>query len=215
MILVFILLGIIIFLLSISIILLLSTIQIEIKNLKIGNIENVNKSNIKDIYEIKIILYFLEKIPVFGFRLDSKKMKKISNSKQLEKIKLTQLKNISNDNKVLEKQMLAIIKNIRIKNLNLRIDLGLEDAILTSYLIAFLSSVIGIIIPHITNKKQIKDVMYIVNPIYENENKYHISLNSIIYLKIVHIINSMSKIKKGRDKNERTSNRRAYAYSYE
>ena len=171
MILVFILLGIIIFLLSISIILLLSTIQIEIKNLKIGNIENVNKSNIKDIYEIKIILYFLEKIPVFGFRLDSKKMKKISNSKQLEKIKLTQLKNISNDNKVIEKQMLAIIKNIRIKNLNLRIDLGLEDAILTSYLIAFLSSFIGIIIPHITNKKQIKDVMYIVNPIYENENK--------------------------------------------
>ena len=48
------------------------------------------------------------------------------------------------------------------------------------------------------------------------KNEYYISLDSIISIKIVHIINSMLIfVKKGRDKNERTSNRRPYAYSYE
>ena len=53
MVLVFILLGIIIAVLLIFTILLLSKIQIEIKNLKIGNKEE-NRGRIKDKYEVKI-----------------------------------------------------------------------------------------------------------------------------------------------------------------
>ena len=213
MVLVFILLGIIIAVLLIFTILLLSKIQIEIKNLKIGNKEE-NRGRIKDKYEVKITLYFLEKIPILWFRLNDKKIRKISNSKQLEKIDLKAIeKNVK-----FNKETIQIIKNIKIKisKLNLRIDIGTEDAILTSYLIAFIASLIGIILPHIVQKNKINNCKYIVNPIYQNRNIYHVNLDSIISIKIVHIIYSMLIfVKKGRDKHERTSNRRAYAYRYE
>ena len=65
MVLVFILLGIIIAVLLIFTILLLSKIQIEIKNLKIGNKEE-NRGRIKDKYEVKITLYFLKKYLYYG-----------------------------------------------------------------------------------------------------------------------------------------------------
>lgn len=213
MVLVFILLGIIIAVLLIFTILLLSKIQIEIKNLKIGNKEE-NRGRIKDKYEVKITLYFLEKIPILWFRLNDKKIRKISNSKQLEKIDLKAIeKNVK-----FNKETIQIIKNIKIKisKLNLRIDIGTEDAILTSYLIAIIASLIGIILPHIVQKNKINNCKYIVNPIYQNRNIYHVNLDSIISIKIVHIIYSMLIfVKKGRDKHERTSNRRAYAYRYE
>ena len=213
MVLVFILLGIIIVVLLIFVILLLSEIQIEIKNLKIGNKEE-KKGRIKDKYEVKITLYFLEKIPILWFRLNDKKIRRISKSKQLEKIDLKAIeKNVR-----FNKETIQIIKNIKIKisKLNLRIDLGTEDAIVTSYLIAFIAGVIGIILPHVVQKNKINNCKYIVNPIYQNRNIYHVNLDSIISIKIVHIIYSMLIfVKKGRDKHERTSNRRAYAYRYE
>lgn len=213
MVLVFILLGIIIVILLIFVILLLSEIQIGIKNLKIGNKEE-KKGRIKDKYEVKITLYFLEKIPILWFRLNDKKIRRISKSKQLEKIDLKAIeKNVK-----FNKETIQIIKNIKIKisKLNLRIDLGTEDAILTSYLIAFIAGMIGIILPHVVQKNKINNCKYIVNPIYQNRNIYHVNLDSIISIKIVHIIYSMLFfIKKGRDIDERPSNRRAYAYRYE
>lgn len=218
MVLVFILLGIIIFLYLLLTIFLLSTLQIDIKNLKVGNKESINQNNIKDNYEIKITIKFLNKIPILWFRLNNNKIKKIYNSKQFEKIDLKNIKqNIKYDKETM-KLIKEAIKNIKIKilKLNLRIDLGTEDAIFTSYLVAFFASVIGIILPYLIEENMINNIKYIVNPIYQNRNEYHISLDSIISIKIVHIIYSMLIFtKKGRDKNERSSNRRAYAYRYE
>ena len=115
MVLVFILLGIIIAVLLIFTILLLSKIQIEIKNLKIGNKEE-NRGRIKDKYEVKITLYFLKKIPILWFRLNDKKIRKISNSKQLEKIDLKALKDIKYKN-MLRNQIRWINQNeLRIHN---------------------------------------------------------------------------------------------------
>lgn len=208
MVLVFILLGIIILSLLLFTIFLLSTLQIEIKNLKIGNKEN--NTRIKDKYEIKITLYFLEKIPFIWLNLNNKKLKKISNSEQLKKIDFRAVeKNIK-----FNKETIEVIKNLKIKisELNLKINLGTEDVILTSYLIAFIASIIGIVLPHIAKESDIDNLKYIVNPIYQNKNEYHISLNSIISVKIVHIIYSMLIfVKKGSNKYERTSNRRSYA----
>lgn len=218
MVLVFILIGIIILAYLILTVFLLSTLQIDIENLKIGNKEKINENNIKDEYEIKITVKFLNRIPILWLKLNNKKIRKISNSKQLEKIDLKSMKqNIRFDKKTL-KTIKEVIKSIKIKilELNLRIDLGTEDAILTSYLVAFIASILGIILPHIIEKNKINNCKYIVNPIYQNRNEYHVSLDSIISIKIVHIIYSMLIfLKKGRDKNERSSNRRTYAYRYE
>lgn len=213
MVLVLILLGIIIFFLFLFNILLLSTLQIEIKNLKIENKEIENKKRIKDKYKIKISLYFLKKIPILWLTINHKKMEKIYHSKPIEKIDLKKL-----ENKVpSQKEILELIKNIKIKiiQLTLEMNIGTEDAILTSYLIAMIASLIGIILPHLA-KENIHRCHYVVNPRYRNKNEYAIAFDSIIQIKIVHIIYSMCRfIKKGRDKNERTSNRRSYAYRYE
>lgn len=222
MVLVFILFTIFIFLLLLVTIFILSTIKIEIKNFKIANkekskineIDKVNETNrIKDKYEIKVGLYFLKKIPILWIKLDNKKIKQISNSNKLKEINLKKIENkIPNS-----REIIAIIKNsIKLNKLKLRIDLGTEDAILTSYIIAFIASIIGVILPHIIENDNMEKYSYIVNPIYQNRNEYHISIDSIISIKIVHIIYSMLNFtKKGREKYERTSNRRSYAYRYE
>lgn len=213
MVLVFILLSIIIFLLLVCIIFVFSVVQIEIKNLKIGNKEIKNENIVKDKYEIKITFYFLNKIPILWFRLNNNKLRKISNSKQLEKIDFKKI-----EKQVSIKEIIEFIKNIKIKisKLDLNIDIGTEDAIITSYINAFISSIIGIILPHVVEKDKIEKCHYIVTPIYKNRNEYHISLDSIISIKIVHIINSMLNfVKKGREEYERSSNRRSYDYCYE
>jgi len=212
MILVFILLVIIILTMLLVTVFMLSTLQIEINNLKIGNKTYENKERIKDKYEIKICLYFLEKISLLCIKLNNDKLKKISNNKQLEKINFKELEkkiSFSDIKEGLEKLKLRITK------LNLNINIGTEDSILTSYLTAFIGSAIGILLPHLV-RKNISNCKYIVNPIYKDRNQYYISLESIIQIKIVHIIYSMLFfIKKGRDENERASHRRTYAYSNE
>ena len=211
MVLVFILLGSFIFLLALSLIILLSTIQIEIQNLEIGNKEIKQENRIKKKYKIKIILYFLEKIPIFWLHFNNEKIKQIYESKSFEKINFKKLEK----SMPLQKEVLNILKAIQIKKLQLHIAIGTEDAPLTSYVTAFIASIISILLPHVTTEKQRKDYYYQVTPLYQNKNEYHIHLDSIICLKIVHIIYSMLLTKKGREKYERTSNRRPYAYRYE
>lgn len=210
MILVFILLAIVIILFLLLTIILLSTIKIEIKNLQLGNKKIVEKNK----YEVKISLYFLSKIPIFWVNLNKNKIRKIYDSKKLEKIDFKMLKNELK----LNKQTLKMIKafKIRIKKLELKVGLGTENAIITSYLVALIASSIGIILPHVTEKNEIQNCNYIVKPIYQDKNEYYIYLNSIICIKVVHIIYSLLNFtKKGRKEYERTSNRRTYAYRNE
>ncbi len=214
MVLVFILLGIAIIIFAFITIMLLSTIQIKVTNLILKNKEKKNEKRINNNYKIKIGIYFLNKIPILWINLNSKKIKKISSSKKLPKVDFQKLKNKEN----IDKKIFESIKNIQIKvkSMKLNINIGTIDAILTSYLVAVIASFIGILLPHITEKNNINTCYFVVNPKYQNENVYNIKFEGIIYIKIVHIIFSMLNfVRKGSNKNERTSNRRAYAYSNE
>lgn len=214
MVLVFIFLGLIIIILSFTTIMLLSTIQIKVINLILENKKERDVKRINNSYKIKIGIYFFNKIPILWINLNSKKIKKISSSKSLPKVDFQKLKNKENINK----KIVNLIKNIQIKvkNIKLNVNIGTIDAILTSYLVAVIASVISIILPHITEKNNINTCYFIVNPKYQNKNEYNIKFEGIIYIKIVHIIFSMLNfVGKGSNENERTSNRRAYAYSNE
>lgn len=214
MVLVFIFLGLIIIILSFTTIMLLSTIQIKITNLILENKKERDVKRINNSYKIKIGMYFFNKIPILWINLNSKKIKKISSSKSLPKVDFQKLKNKENINK----KIVNLIKNIQIKvkNIKLNVNIGTIDAILTSYLVAVIASIIGIVLPHITEKNNINTCYFIVNPKYQNKNEYNIKFEGIIYIKIVHIIFSMLNfVRKGSNENERTSNRRAYAYSNE
>ena len=201
MVLVFIILGIIILALLIFTILLLSTIKVEIDNLKIES-----KKQAK--YLIKISIKFLGKIPIISIKID--------NSKKIRKINFSNVKSKMNGKILAKEIVLEIIKKIKLEKLSLKAYIGTEDAILTSYIVASIASIIGVILPHIANKEP-NQYEYFINPIYQYKNEYHITLNGIFCIKIVHIIYSLICFMKKRrdDKNERTSNRRSYAYSNE
>lgn len=211
MILVFIFLGIIIIIFSIITIMLLSTIQVRVGKLVL---ESKKAERIHDNYKIKIGVYLFNKIPLLWINLNNKKIKKITNNKRLPKMDLKKLKYKKNINK----KLIELLKNlqIKVKDLKLSINIGTIDSVFTSYLVAIIASVIGIILPHITKENNIKKCYYIVNPKYHDKNEYCVSFKGIIYIKIVHIIFSMLNfVKEGSNENERTSNRRSYAYSNE
>lgn len=140
-------------------------------------------------------------------------MRKLYSNKKLEQIDFNKLKQTIPINI----ETFKIIKNLKLKieSLKLEINIGIEDAIYTSYAVAIIASILSILLPHLVKKQDIENIKYEIKPIY-NTLLFNLKLNSIISLKIVHIIYVIyNLVKKGRDKNERTSNRRPYAYSHE
>lgn len=192
------------------IILLLSTLEIDIKKFKISNNKEIK---IEQEYLINISIKFLNKIKIINIKLDNNKMQKAYIKIKNKNIKFKQIKdNISlNINKQALKKILKHIPQI--SNIKFTLNIGLEDIIATSFLIATISTFFSIFIRGITNKNSKID--YKINPLYINKNIYELNLNCIIYTKIVHIIYIIYIIGKGRKKNERTSNRRSYEYRYE
>ena len=201
-------------LLLIIILLAFSKIQIEVLNLKYKSIE---KRHLNQNYEIVLILKILDKIPIFKLKIDKKKLEKLKKKEKLQKrINEINIKNIKNKNKF-DKNVLEETKkaNIEIKKINLKIEIGTENAFFTSLLIPVISTIVSILIRR--KIKNIEKQRFIVNPIYCNQNIANIEISGIFEIKMIHIINIIYILnkKEGVKKNERTSNRRSYDYSYE
>lgn len=200
----------IVFLVFILFIMLFSKIRIQIINLKFTS---ENKKHLNDNYKIIIKLCLFGKIPIFKSKINKEKIDK---SKVLEKIKNINFNQIQiKDN--INKTSLKALKNIKIEinNINLNIELGTENSALTAIIIPTISTFINIFLG-----RKVKDYnkqIFIIKPIYINENLINIALSGIFEIKMIHIINIISILirNKGVDKNERTSNRRSYDYSYE
>lgn len=179
MILVFIFLGLLIIISILFFVLIMSTIKLKIENLQIGNYTN-NKR-----YKAFIQIYFLNKIKIFSIKINNQRLKKLYSSKQLEKIDFNKVK----ENIAINRETFSIIKKLKLKieKLNLEANLGTEDAVLTSYAVAIMASLISIFLPHLVKDMDHNQIRYVINPIY-NKNIFNIYLDSIISLKIVHII---------------------------
>ena len=189
-------------LIAVFIIIVLSTIKFEIVDFELSNIIPITPKN----YKIKLSFYLFGKIKIFSFKLNSERARKMYSKMNIEKF------DIEKGRKFLTIKNINILKklNTRLDYLDLELDLGLEDAILTTELITLISIVISNILPHIISKYIPNKYRYKIMPIYINKNAYYIKLNCIFQLKIVHIINIIYiYLKKGKsDKNEWTSNRR-------
>ena len=199
-------LFIILTIMILQIILIFSKIGIEIKNLRF---QSQSEKHLNNDYEIVIVFYLLGILPIFKLKFNKAKMAK------LKKIDLKFLKK----NQQFDKKAIKLLKelNIEIKNINLNIEIGTENASLTSILVPSISTVISIILQR--KVKKFENQIFKVNPIYINQNLVNIYISGIFELKISHIINIIYKfnkeLKKGVKGNERTSNRRSYGYSYE
>lgn len=195
--------------LIIILIILLSTIiltktngSIEIRNLKIRVSKEIT---FNDDYEI--ILKIFKKIPVLKLNKNKIEKNRDTNSKKNLKIQ----RNFAQ----YKKQILSNLTNIKISELKLKIKLGTENAFFTSMLIPVVSLFIAI---SLRNKvENLKKETYLIEPIYLNKNILEILISGIFEIKMIHIINIIYILtkKEGVKKNERTSNRRPYDYSYE
>lgn len=152
-----------------------SRIGIDIKNLII-NTENPKGKKINE--ESKIYVYLL----IFGkiklFKKDVKKMKqpnlKLEKGKRDVDIKI--LKNV--ELKINYKELLQNI-DIDIKEIDLKAQIGTQDAALTAILVGIASTILGIII---------KKPKYQVYPIYSNKNVLKIKIECIISIYLMQYI---------------------------
>lgn len=206
----------IILIISIFLILIITVkVEVKIQNIKY-NSEKVKGERLANNYQIIIKILTLEKIPIFRLKINKSKIEKINAKTHLkQKIKKEIQKQdiakaIEMEKKYdLKKLILEVYKNIKLEteNINLKIDIGTENVVLTSFIIPIISTILAF-----TVKRNFE-----VQPIYQNKNIIKFELNGIFSVKMIHIIDTICILKKKRRvyKNERTSNRRTYDDCYE
>lgn len=203
-----------VFLFIFSIIILLflfSKIKIEIENFKFTS--QRQPRHINQDYKLIIKLCILKKIPIIKINLTKTRLEKIELKKQIEKINIEELM----ANKQFDFKIIKAFKrlNIDIDNINLKIEMGTENAALTAIIVPIISTILSIIFSRKIKKEQ--NQKFEIKPIYINQNLINILFSGIFEIKMIHIINIIYILnkKEGVDRNERTSNRRTYDYSYE
>lgn len=206
----------IILIISIFLILIITVkVEVKIRNIKY-NSEKVKGERLANNYQIIIKILTLEKIPIFRLKINKSKIEKINAKTHLkqkieEEIQKQDIaKAIEMEKKYdLKKLIPEVYKNIKLEteNINLKIDLGTENVVLTSFIIPIISTILAF-----TVKRNFE-----VQPIYQNKNIIKFELNGIFSIKMIHIIDTICILKKKRRvyKNERTSNRRTYDNCYE
>lgn len=219
MILVFFLGIILAILIIVTILVVFSNIQIEIENFEISNTKtsNTRNSNVKpentakkynNKYEVIISLLFLNKVKWISIHLNRLRLRKIYTKMHLERIDIKKLEQDFSFSNL--KEIIKIKPNI--KKLNLKIDIGLENIILTTYLIPLICTILSIILSKNVNIKDIDEIEYLVKPIYNNGNKYHIKLSSILSFRISSILKVVFRIyKKNKFKKKELTNKVNYS----
>ena len=206
-----------IFLIIILLILAIMTIKIKFKILNFKFDSNTNE-HINQNFKLQIILKIFANIPILKISITKQKIDKvIKNEKIKEKLKEQEIKAFENKEEI-KKQIFSAMKNIKIdiREMDLKINIGTENAAVTALIVPVLSTIIAIFC---SNKiKKINNMQkFEIQPVYINKNLINILVSGIFEIRMIHIINTICTMKKeGKgDKNERTSNRRTYDYSYE
>ena len=203
MILVFIILGIIIFITLTMLVFALSNAKLEIKKLHISNTDEKLKVD----FILNIGIYFLNKVKIVKFTIDNYKISNLLKSGKLDINKFKKNNSINKD----------IIRSIKrddfiIEYLKLEGDFGTFDEVLSSWIYGIINAIIPILIARKLKGNYINNLKFLNT----TENKININLNCIISIKMVNIINILHYLKKkgGKD-NGKSSDRRTYAYSNE
>lgn len=148
-----------------------SKIGIDIKNLIIDTDaeEKINEDG-----KIYVYLLLFNKIKLFRKNVRNIPMKDVKFEKSDFDIKIFK-------NKDIKINYLELIQNINIdiKNIDLNVNIGTEDAGITAILVGILAGILGIII---------KKPRYQILPIYANRNLLKINLNGIFTIYLMHYI---------------------------
>ncbi len=209
MILVFFILALIIIFSLLVFIVLISSVKLNISKLHISNVKS-NKLTIE--FKSKLQIYIFNKIKIGSIVLDDEK---ISNILKSGKIDIRKIRG----NKKINKDILIVLKNFKYQIEKIKVIgyIGTENAALTAIICTILNTIITLIVSKKTVNYEKEKYNYKIESIYINQNIVNLDLNCIISIKIVHIISILYMLfkKESVNVNERTSNRRSYAYSYE
>ena len=113
--------------------------------------------------------------------------------KNIKKLK----EKIEKDKNKFDIRLLSNIKkiNFKLKKIDLKINLGLEDAATNAIIVGIISSCIPVIMGILNNNNIIEinakkgnQIYWKIMPIYQNRNLLNIDLNCIISFKLIHII---------------------------
>lgn len=195
----------IIFLILLKILLSIN-IKLEIENLKILLPKNQNKITNKN-NKVSLKIYVLKKIKIAEINLKKIDLKSDKVKKRIKK---------QFDGKKLNLDTIKLLNKVNyiIEKLNLKVYIGTEDPSITAIVVGVGYTIVSNFIGGKTISN--KNIDYKIFPIYQNKNIFKLELDSIITFKMENIIDIIKLLKKGRvDKDGRTSNRRAYAYSNE
>lgn len=207
------------FIILITIILLFSKIKINVNKF---NYLSINPKNRKTDYNIIIQLIILKKFPILEIKFNKNNIIKIEKIKRKIKNKFEtfDFTEIEKD-KEIKKKILEIIKKLKIDidKINLNIEIGTENAVLTSFIIPVVATLLTYILKNNIKNNVIKseENKFKIKPIYYNQNLLNILFSGIFEIEMIHIINIICILikKEGVKEYERTSNRRTYGYSYE
>ena len=202
-------------LICLIIILMIITIRIKIK-FNDFEFNSQNKEHLNKNYKIEITVYTFKFIPIFKIKITNKKIKKaLSNEKIRKTINEQKIKIIENRKNI---DTIKKIKNIKIEIDEMKLDiiLGTEDAAITAFIIPIISTFIAIFLGKKVSKCNDKQI-FSIRPVYLSQNLINIKFSGIFQIKMMHIINTICIVNKKRrgDKNEPTSHRKSYDYSYE
>ena len=183
-----------------------TTIEIHIKNLKFSTDKISGKYFNKD-YNIIVKLKLFDKI---NFAKINIKEVNLENQKMQMRLDKIQKKIKENKNKF-DVNLIKAIKYAEIKSMNLIVNISLEDAALNAIAIGLISTVVAINLRKVINENN--KVYWKITPLYQNKNLLNVNFDGIFKVKVLHIIYTILNMKG--EQNDRTSNRRAYAYSHE
>ena len=205
------------FLLIFILLLILSMkIHIKIENFKYQSELTKENTHIAPGYRMIIYLYVLNKIPIVRLKLTPSKFFKINQKthikeKMMEQMKMPNMVRLTEKYDI-KKDLKEIAKYMKLETheLELKIELGTENVILTSFLIPVVSTVIAIVIAK--TKYQMNQQNFKVTPIYESKNIIHLQVDGTFELKIIHILTTFWMIKQKRNagKNEKTEKNSVY-----
>ena len=117
--------------------------------------------------------------------------------------------------KTYKNELKQILEITKVEELYVKINMQSENIFLMTFATVILSTILSIIFAK--NMIDKDDGKYGINMRYSNNTNYEIYLNSIINIKVIHIISVMCEIlkRKRADKSARKSYRRAYEYNHE
>lgn len=185
-------------------------IRVQIMNFKFNSKteEHVNKD-----YKFIIKFYILGFVPFCKLNITNEKLEKLK-----DRLKNLDFSMLDSDHKF-DRRLVKAFKNLDfdIENLNLNVNLGTENSFITALIVPAIATVISMFL---RNKIKSSDhQIFIINPVFMNQNLVNIYFSGIFEFKMRNIINTIfiliKKEKKGEDKYVRSSYRRPYGYSYE